>query len=118
MVMKIGIQGTKTFNDYTIFLRAIGTALSTMTDDDKHVTIFSVGPAQINSYGLEFSNISERSLKARGIKIKFVKVTETWIKENIADIDYLAYFSKPREPYSDLVNLAEEHNIDVGVYRY
>ena len=116
--MRIAIQGTKTFNDYNIFLRAIGTALSTMSEDDNVVTIFSAGPAQINSYGLEFSNISERSLKARGIKIKFMKVTETWMKDNLDNIDYLAYFSKPREPYSDLVNLAEEQNIEVGVYRY
>jgi hypothetical protein len=116
--MKIGIQGTKSFNDYTIFLRAIGTALSTMSDEDKEVVIFSAGPSVINSFGQEFSNISERSLKARGIKIKFVKVPPSWIKTNIHEIDYFAYFSKPKEPLSDLVILADTKDIEVGIYRY
>lgn len=116
--MRIGIQGTKAFDDYTIFLRAIGTALSTMSDDDKEVTIFSAGPSRINSFGLEFSNVSERSLKARGIKIKFVKVPPSWVKTNIHEIDYFAYFSKPKEPLSDLVILADTKDIEVGIYRY
>lgn len=116
--MRIGIQGTKSFDDYTIFLRAVGTALSTMTDEDKEVTIFSAGPSRINSFALEFSNISERSLKARGIKIKFVKVPPSWIKTNIHEIDYFAYFSKPKEPLSDLVTLADTKDIEVGIYRY
>jgi hypothetical protein len=68
--------------------------------------------------GLEFSNVSERSLKARGIKIKFFKVPPSWIKENIRSINYLAYFSKPKEPVSSLVDLAESKDIEVGVYRY
>jgi hypothetical protein len=117
-MMKIAIQGTKTFNDYTIFLRAVGTAMSSMAPDDKEFTIFSAGPMQINSFGMEFSNISERSLKARGIRIKLVKVPPSWIKENIYEIDYLAYFSKPKEPLSDLVDYAEAKDIEVGVYRY
>ncbi len=116
--MKIGIQGTKAFNDYTIFLRAIGTALSTMQDEDKDLTIFSAGPSVINAFGQEFSNISERSLKARGIKIKFVKVPPSWIKNNIHEINYFAYFSKPKEPLSDLVTLADSKDIEVGIYRY
>lgn len=116
--MKIAIQGTKSFSDYTIFLRAMGTALSTLPSEDKEFTIFTAGPAQINSFGMEFSNISERSLKARGIKIKLVKVPPKWVKDNIHDIDYLAFFSKPKEPVSDLVDLAEAKDIEVGIYRY
>lgn len=116
--MKIAIQGTKSFSDYTIFLRAMGTALSTLPSEDKEFIIFTAGPAQINSFGMEFSNISERSLKARGIKIKLVKVPPKWIKDNIHEISYLAYFSKPKEPLSDLVDLAEAKDIQVGVYRY
>ena len=116
--MKIAIQGTRNFSDYSIFLRAMGTALSTLPDGDEEFTIFSAGPAQINSFGMEFSNVSERSLKARGIKIKLVKVPPSWIKENINSIEYFAYFSKPKEPYSDLVDLAEAKDISVGVYRY
>lgn len=116
--MIIAIQGTKSFSDYNVFLRAMGTALSQMNDGDKEILIYSAGPAVINSMGLEFSNISERSLKSRGIRIKFNKVPASWLKNNFADIDYLAYFSKPKEPLSDLVELAEAKDIEVGVYRF
>jgi hypothetical protein len=116
--MIIGIQGTKNFNDYTIFLRAMGTALTSMKDGDNEIVIYSAGPMQINAFAMEFSNISERSLKARGKKIKLNKIPPSWLLENIEKIDYVAYFSKPKEPLPDLVELAESHNVDVGVYRY
>ena len=73
--MLIGVQGTKSFNDYPIFLRAMGTAMSGISSDDKSITIFAAGSHQVNALAMEFCNISERSLKARGIKIKFVKVS-------------------------------------------
>jgi hypothetical protein len=116
--MILVIQGTRNFNDYNVFLRAMGTALSGMDKDDKEFLIFSAGPANINSMGLEFSNVSERSLKARGIKIRINKMPPSWVKQNINTIDYLAYFSKPKEPVSDLVELAESKDIEVGIYRY
>jgi len=116
--MNIGIQGSRNFNDYGIFLRAMGTALSSMPEGDKEFTIYSAGPSSINSFGQEFSNVSERSLKARGIKIKLVKVPPSWIKSNIHAIDYFAYFCKPKEPMSDLVDVAEAKDVSVGVYRY
>ena len=116
--MIVGIQGTKAFDDYSIFLRAMGTAMSSMTEEDDQIYIYSAGPAKINSFATEFTNIVERSMKARGKKIRLIKVPPTWIAENMADIDYLAMFSKPKEPLSKLVEKAESHNVDVGVYRY
>lgn len=116
--MIVAIQGSKAFNDYSVFLRAMGTSLSMLKENEKEFFIYSAGPSSINSMGLEFSNVSERSLKARGIKIKFFKVPPSWIKQNIHSVDYLAYFSKPKEPVSDLVDLAESKDIEVGVYRY
>jgi hypothetical protein len=116
--MIVVIQGSKSFNDYSVFLRAMGTSLSMMQEEDKEFLIYSAGPSVINSMGLEFSNISERSLKARGIKIRLFKIPPSWVKENIHSIDYLAYFSKPKEPVSSLVDLAESKDIEVGVYRY
>jgi hypothetical protein len=116
--MIIAIQGTKNFSDYNVFLRAMGTALSTMESNDKNIIIYSAGPAIINSMGLEFSNISERGLKARGIRIKFNKVPPSWIKNNLNDIDYVAYFSKPKEPVSAIVEAAEAKDIEVGIYRF
>lgn len=116
--MMVAIQGTRNFSDYNIFLRAMGTALSMMPQDDKEIGIYSAGPAGINAMALEFSNISERSLKARGIRIRFNKVPVGWLKSNVHDIDYLVYLSKPKEPVSDLVDLAEAKDIEVGVYRF
>lgn len=116
--MIVVIQGTRNFSDYNIFLRAMGTALSSMDKDDKEFLIFAVGPVNINTMGMEFSNISERSLKARGIKIRLTKVPPSWVKQNIASVDYLAYFSKPKEPVSELVELAEDKDKEVGIYRY
>jgi hypothetical protein len=116
--MIVAIQGTRNFDEYAIFLRAMGTAMSTMSDEDKEILIYSAGPYKLNEMGLEFSNVSERSLKARGIKIKFFKIPPRWIRDNIHDIDYFAFFSKPKEPVSDLVELAEAKDIEVAVYRY
>lgn len=116
--MKIAIQGTRNFSDYSIFLRAMGTSLHELKAEDKDFVIYSAGPAELNSMGMEFSNVSERSLKARGIKIKFIKVPPSWIKENIHEIDYFAFFSKPKEPVSNLVDLAESKDVSVGIYRY
>jgi hypothetical protein len=116
--MIVGIQGTKSFDDYNIFLRAMGTALTMMKEDDKEFLIYTAGPANINSMCLEFSNISERSLKSRGIKIRTYKVPPKWVKDNILMIEYFAFFSKPKEAVSDLVKTAEAKDIDVAVYRY
>jgi hypothetical protein len=96
----------------------MGTALSEMKDEDREFYIYSAGPAQINSMALEFSNVSERSLKARGIRIKMIKIPPSWIKENIHNIEYFAFFSKPKEPVSSLVSYAESKDTRVGVYRF
>ena len=116
--MIVGIQGSKNFTDYNVFLRAMGVALSMLPEEDTDILVASAGPLNINNMGMEFVNISERSLKARGIRIKLIKIPPSWIKDNIHSIGYLAYFSKPKEPVSDLVDLAEAKDIEVGVYRY
>jgi hypothetical protein len=116
--MKMGIQGTGRFNDYSVFLRAVGNALRDMTEDDKEFIIFSAGPLVINQFALEFINVSERSLKARGIKTKLVKVPPSWFKSNMKEISYFAFFSKPKETISEIVSLAEAKDVEVGIYRY
>lgn len=116
--MIVGIQGTKGFTDYAVFLRGIGNALRDLPKDDKEFTIMSAGPVNINQFALEFANISERSLKAHGVRIKLVKVPPTWIKDHINSLNYFLFFSKPKEDYSELVKLAEAKDIEVGVYRY
>ena len=116
--MIIAIQGTRGYDDYTIFLRAMGTAMSLKDETDNEITIFSCGPYQTNAMAREFVNVSERSLKARGIKIKLVKVPPAWVEDNITSIDYFAFFSRPKEPTSRLVDLADAKDVQVGVYRY
>lgn len=116
--MIVAIQGTKNFSEYDIFLRGIGNALRSIPEGETEFTIMSAGPVNINRFALEFSNVSERSLKARGVKIKLVKIPADWIKTNINKVDYFLFFSKPKESLSDLVDLAEAKDIEVGVYRY
>lgn len=116
--MMVGIQASRNFDDYAVFLRAMGTSLSMLSDDPGQLTIVSAGPARLNSMVLEFANVSERSLKARGISVKIRKVPPSWIKENVENLDYFAYFSKPKEAVSPLLKYVEDRDIEVGVYRF
>ena len=68
--MMVVVQGTKDFNDYKVFLRSMGVALSNMKDDDKYFYIYSLGSKNVNNFVFEFCNLSERNMKARGKKIK------------------------------------------------
>jgi hypothetical protein len=115
--MIIGIQGSRNFEDYQVFLRAMGSALYDL-DGDTEFTILSAGPHKVNEMAMEFTNVSERSLKARGIKAKVVKMPAIALKERIHDLDYFVYFSLPKEPESDLVREAQDKDIEVGIYRY
>lgn len=116
--MIIGVQGSPSFEDYSIFLRSMAVAMSSMEEDDSEFFIYSAGPARINNFVAEFSNITERSLKSKGIKIRFFRVPPSWISDNVHDIDYFVYLSKPKEPTSKLAALAERKGVEVGVFRY
>lgn len=116
--MIVAVQGTKSFNDYQVFLRAMGVALSNLGKNDTEFVIYSAGPANINSFVSEFSNLSERSMKARGIKIKFYKAPPSWIEENMEYVNYFAFLSNPKESLSKLAGIAELKNIEVGIFRY
>lgn len=116
--MIVVVQGSKDFNDYQVFLRSMGVALSYMQEEDSEFIIYSAGPAKINSFVSEFSNLSERGMKSRGKKIKFYKVTLPWMYENIEQANYLAFLSTPKEKSSKLVAEAELKNIEVGIFKY
>jgi hypothetical protein len=116
--VKIAIQGTNRFDNYQIFLRAIRTGLQDIDKEDREIIIYSVGPRRVHQMVRDFVNISERSLRGRGIKIKMIKMPPQWVEQNIFDIDYLIFLSKPKEPYTQLVNFAESKDIEVGVYRF
>lgn len=116
--MIVAIQGTKTFDDYQIFLRAMGTALRDLPEGDKEFIVFSAGPVNINQFGMEFMNVNERSMKGYGIKTKFVKVPPSWIDENLDQVNYFAFFSKPKETWSKQAQNAHDKDANLWVYRY
>jgi hypothetical protein len=116
--MIVAVHGTTDFDDYQVFLRAMSVALSGMKDGDKEFIVYSAGPAAINSFVSEFCNLSERGMKSRGRKIKFIQVPPWYIEENIQSINYLAFLSKPKQPVSKLVTTAEQNNVEVGIFRY
>ena len=114
--MNIVVQGTKEFSDYNVFLRAMGVALSDI--DDGEFNLYSVGPANINSFTAEFCNLSENSLKQRGIRARYYKVPASFVEENIKDFQYFAFLSTPNQRPSKLAASAELKGIDVGLFRY
>jgi hypothetical protein len=116
--MIVVVQGTNDFDDYTVFIRAMGVAMSSMSEEDTEFYIYSAGPSRINSMVSEFCNLSERGMKARGKKIKFYKVPVQWVYENMDYVNYFAFLSKPKQPVSKLVAEAELRNIEVGIFRY
>lgn len=117
--MNVGIQGTKTFSDYNVFLRAMRVILSGFDQEkDSELIIYTAGPANINSFAMGFINITENSLKSRGIKTKVLKVPANIIKDRMHDMDYFAFFSQPKESVSSLVREAEDKDIEVGIFRY
>lgn len=114
--MNVVVQGTKEFSDYQIFMRAMGVALSEITDGEFNV--FSVGPATINSYTAEFCNLSEQGLKRRNIKVRYYRVPPQQIEENWDSVDYFAFLSTPNQRPSRLVSSAELAGVEVGIFRY
>ncbi len=116
--MIIGVQGSRNFSDYQIFLRSMGTALSMLKRDETEIVLYSAGPANINTMSLEFVNVTERSIKSRGLKIKMQKAPASWLRANHQMIDYFIYLGKPKEPLSDLALYMEKKGIELGVYRY
>lgn len=116
--MIIVVQGSKLFDDYEIFMRAMSVALSTKTEDSD-IQVWSAGPHKINNFTAAFCNSSENFLRQKGYKITFSKTSTQWIQDNISFINYFAYFSKPNEPVSKLLKLAElVESCEVGIFRY
>ena len=114
--MNVAVQGTKEFSDYTVFMRAMGVALSSISDEEFNV--YTAGPANVNSFTSEFCNLSESGLKRRGIKVRYYKVPPSFIEENISDFDYFAFLSAPNQRPSKLTATAELSGVEVGIFRY
>jgi hypothetical protein len=89
-----------------------------MKSDDKEINVYTAGTAGVNSMAQEFFNISENSLKARGIKTKLMKVPPTWISDNAESVDFFAYYSVPGEGKSKAVEAVEAFDKEVRIFRY
>ena len=114
--MNVAVQGTKNFIQYSVFMRAMGVALSSITDDEFNV--YTVGPAQVNSFTSEFCNMSEGGLLRRGIKTKFFKVPSSYVEKNANTFEYFAFLSAPNERPSPLVAYMELMGVETGIFRY
>jgi hypothetical protein len=115
--MVIAVEGTKSFSDYDIFMRAMGIALSNNTESE--ITIWSAGPHTINSFTAAFCNSSENFLKQKGFKIKFSKAPTFWVADNLSYVNYFAFFSSPKESLSRLAQQAELlESCELGIFRY
>lgn len=115
--MNVVVQGTKEFSDYTVFMRAMGVALSDIRDDTEFV-VYSAGPAQINSFASEFCNMSEAGLRNRGIKVKMVRVPPSYVEENLGSFDYFAFLASPNQHPSRLAKIADASGIETGIFKY
>jgi hypothetical protein len=112
----VGVQGTKSFNDYAVYLSGMALVLRRLKDQDTELTIFSAGPKRIGEMAEEFVNVS--NFKARGIKAKVVMVPERWMRENHYNLEMFSFFANEKESFSDLVNFLDSKDVDVQVHRY
>lgn len=116
--MIILVEGTKSFNDYNIFMHGMGVALSNPTQDND-IQVWSLGPHKINSFTASFCNSSENFLKQKGFKISFSKVFYKWAEENIDYVSYYAFFGSPNESLSRFFNTVKrKEGIEVGIFKY
>lgn len=116
--MIVGIQGTKAFDDYGIFMVAARSILTALSEEDSSLLILTSGPHNVNDMVTEFFNVSERSLRARGIKVKVVKVPPSAIQQRLFEIDFLIFLSKPKESMTALMQHAKAKDFDIRWFRY
>ncbi len=116
--MIVGVQGTPSFNNYNIFLRAMAVALSELSQEEKEFYLYSAGPGNVNDMAMEFVNLSEKGMKSRGKSIKLFRVTPQWIEENIQSFNHFAFVSNPKERVSNIVSLSKSKNINTNVYTF
>lgn len=117
--MIIVVEGTKAFEDYSTFTRAMSVAMSSFDkENDNSIQVWSAGPANINSYTAAFCNLTENYLKQKGVKLRFTKVPYTYVEENFQYVDYFAFFSADNERWSRLASKADAADVRMEVYKY
>jgi hypothetical protein len=118
--MMVVVQGTNEFKDYSVFLRAMGVILSSMQPEDKELAVYVVGSknGKISEFAMEFCNLSERGMKARGKKINMYKTTDAWVNTYLSQMNYFAFFSNTKQPISVLAKKAKDQGVELGIFQY
>ena len=88
--MRLVVQGSKTFNDYPLFCRAIGVAFSDLKSGDI-LDISSLGPAALTDHVMEFTNKTRQTLKQKKIVIVFKSIAALNI-DDPGEFDLFYYF--------------------------
>jgi hypothetical protein len=114
--MIVGMQGSKTFTDYSVFLNAMLRVLNSFEDGDTEFTIITAGPFRVNEMAQEFVNVSD--WKSRGIRAKVVKMPAIALEERMGSVDQFVYFCNPKEALGPLVKVADKHDLFPQVFRY
>ena len=113
--MNLLVHGSRTFNDYAVFMRSMLVILSSM--EGQELTIYSTGGNNLNNHVREFVNITQRSLSARGIKLEFRLIPLAEAK-NVEKFDKLFYFCNTGERTPEIVDTYDAANKEVLVFRY
>ena len=117
--MKVMVTGTKTFSNYNVFLRAMRVVLSDLNNaGDTELVVYSAGPSTVNDFSREFLNITENSLKSLGVSTKLIVKPFDTMKQIVTDMDYVASFTSPDENKGVIASIAEDNNIEWGVFRH
>lgn len=121
--MNIVISGTQKFQDYNTFMRAVVVAIDECRQpDDNKINIYSVGGYKINQFTAEFVNRSERYLKQKGIKPRFMLITkrdaiEKFDQYGFDMVLFLAVRKENPELLDALAAEAQSRDIEVRVYK-
>jgi len=116
--VKIGINSSKHFNDYAVFQRAMGVALSPLRDNPEELVVYCAGPLKLNGMVSGFVNLTEDGMKNRGMSIKYKLVPMTVLKKTLGDLDAFFYLQRPNDTKSDVTVMAELLCPEVNIFRY
>lgn len=120
--MKILVYGSRDFEDYSTFMRAMIVSMDGTLQDGDRFEVLSGGPFKINNYTAGFMNSSENFLKQKGIKSSFRKILIKDIKENLDKygVDKVIFFTtKNNKAYSfdSILMKANDLEIENVVYK-
>lgn len=122
-VMNIVVNGTDKFQDYATFMRAVVVAIDEcLNPEDKKINLYSVGGYKTNQFTAEFINRSERYLKQKGIRPRFMIIPKRDAVEKFDeyDFDMVLFLSGKKETpevLDNLVGAAQARDVDVRIYK-